>query len=307
MWLHALPALVPTSGGCARLSLGRALQALCGANKDFYRLVYIAFYGQNSFKIEDTNMRHQFGTHRWLELADKVDILKWIRSLEINVNIEKKGQTKHHLRRIGWHVLTMSALVRLVVLPDMHCFIHADEGYKNPDVDFIYDNAAYDHEHWPMLRMLIWARKELKVYIPGVRIMEASFRELKELDDADIRKFWVPSDWQKPPEGFPSVKVATAIASVVNKQSPNQRLNLVESAKAFEKYGDGPVPEGECGSDENPTEIFGRDIHGLLMTVDEVNDGYPDMADSGAELDLGLDEDESMDENAEADASVDDD
>lgn len=43
------------------------------------------------------------------------------------------------------------------------------------------------------------------------------------------------------------------------------------------------------------------------MTVDEVNDGYPDMADSGAELDLGLDEDESMDENAEADASVDDD
>lgn len=193
------------------------------------------FYGNNTFEIEDDRDDMRVGTHRWLELMERRGYLQKIRRLNIMISIGEEGQTKWHLRRIAWSILTMAKLERLVVNVDMGCFVSAYPRYFDPDYHFPYDNASIYPEQWAGVRMLMWADPAIDVFIPHFREMEDWLKGRMVMLDTRFKKFWVDTDWFDPSGTFPNATIAATVAGIESRQLAVQGVDqdLIDKHHGF--------------------------------------------------------------------------
>jgi hypothetical protein len=96
MLLCARPSLVPMDGGHQYQDMGGAFQIVrgdksCQHSQAFRQMGGFAFLRRKMFKIKDLNEQHNFGIHRWLELAQKRQYLESIRALELDLNLGARG------------------------------------------------------------------------------------------------------------------------------------------------------------------------------------------------------------------------
>jgi hypothetical protein len=167
-------ALVPKSEMPFPLNLGGTSEVIRNpwwVNGLFAREFAHVFYGRNTFEIKDGRDSNRYGTHRWLELMHTRGYLRFFSRLNINISIAEDIQTKWHLRRVSWALLTMRRLNRLVINVDMGTFIAAYSDW-NTDIDFLGMNASLDFKQWPVFRMLLWSRKEIQIFVLQLRKME---------------------------------------------------------------------------------------------------------------------------------------
>jgi hypothetical protein len=123
------------------------------------------------------------------------------------------------------HILgtvAMPHLKHLVIDVDMTCFM---ENYDFPKHDLdvhCVGNATLDFEQWPVFRMLSWAHKDLKSFVPQLCEMEIWTNNKRALPDTHPDKFWICKDWIDQSLGFPSTGVTTAVVHILMRHSAEQ-------------------------------------------------------------------------------------
>jgi hypothetical protein len=247
--IRAPLAIVPKSSHTRHVSIGRTSDLICGRGKvckatansdDFQSIFEDVFYSKNTFELHDSNKPREFGTHRWLELMSKRGYLSRVRNLNINICLGELGQSRWHLRRTTWAILSMPKLKRLVVDVDMRSLVRDPEDEYNVDIHFEYSNVTNLPRYWPMFRMLAWSELDFGIFIPQFREMETWTKALRVLTKGDHQKFWVREDWCELSKDSVSEEIRAAISKIKSRQLDAQEI----SRNYFIDEADGEELEG---------------------------------------------------------------